>query len=647
MAIPDYQSLMLPVLSEASKGAGEVRISDVRGRIAEQLELTPEDLGIRLPSGRQGAFENKVHWAKFYLGKAGLIESTRWGRFKITARGQQVLDAHPARIDNDFLDQFEEFRQFKKSAEATPQDRLPIKPASVDQTETPDEIMRVAHRQIETLLAQELLHRIRASPPDFFERLIVSLLLNMGYGGSVSDAGHALGGSGDDGVDGVIDQDALGLDRVYVQAKHYGNGNNIGPGAIRDFFGSLDRHKAAKGLFVTTSEFSPAARETAKLLSKRIVLIDGEQLTALMIRHNVGCRVEDTNLKTAKVTWPHRAAIDPRAGRRGGRVNRRELMLLLGGMAVARPLAAQQPERVRRIGVLISLPESDPAEPARLTAFVQALERLGWVEGKNIRIDYRFAASDPTLFKTYAAELVGLAPDVILATSSSAVAALRQLTRTIPIVFSPVADPVGQGFVQSLARPGGNLTGFSTYGAELMGKWVQLLKEVAPSVTRVAVIFNPDTAPHAPMFNRAIEAAAPSFGITVTLAPVHDDAGIEAAIATHAREPGGGLINFPESFSDTHKDVIIAAALRHGLPQIGQPNLTRAGGLMSYYLSIGDEYYAQAAPYIDRILWGASPADLPVQQPVKYSLIINLRTAKALGLTVPQSILQNADEVIE
>jgi len=330
-------------------------------------------------------------------------------------------------------------------------------------------------------------------------------------------------------------------------------------------------------------------------------------------------------------------------------MKRRDVLLLFGGAAVAWPLAghAQQRERVRRVGVLMSLPENDPVSQPRLTAFVQALGHFGWVEGKNIRIDYRFGASDPILFKTYAAELVGLMPDVILATSSSAVAALRQLTRTIPIVFSPVADPVGQGFVQSLARPGGNLTGFSSYDAELMGKWVQLLKEVAPSVTRVAVIFNPDTAPHAPLYNRAIEAAAPSFGMTVTLAPVHDDAGIEAAIAAQAREPGGGLINFPESFSVTHRDVIVAAALRHGLPQIGQPSLTRAGGLMSYDGVIGDEYYAQAAPYIDRILKGASPADLPVQQPTKYSLIINLKTAKALGLTVPQSILQRADEVIE
>jgi putative ABC transport system substrate-binding protein len=294
----------------------------------------------------------------------------------------------------------------------------------------------------------------------------------------------------------------------------------------------------------------------------------------------------------------------------------------------------------------MSLHENDPSSQVLVTAFAQALERFGWVEGKNIRIDYRFAARDPALFKTYAAELVGLAPDAILATSSSAVAALRQQSRTIPVVFTPVADPVGQGFVQSLARPGGNITGFSGGDAELMGKWLQLLKEVAPRVTRVAVIFNPDTAPYAPLFNRAIEAAARSFGVTVTLAPVHDDAGIEEAIAIQARKPGGGLICLSDTFNVTHRDVIIASASRHGLPQIGQPDLTRAGGLMSYWHDIVDGY-AQAASYIHRILKRASPADLPVQQPTKYSLIINLKSAKALGLTVPPSMLDLADEVIE
>lgn len=231
-----------------------------------------------------------------YLSKAGLIEATRWGYFTITPRGQEVIETNPAKIDNDFLNQFEEFRRFKeKAALSITQDmdgaREPIFSSA---KETPDETMRAAHKQIEASLAQDLLDRILAAPPNFFERLIVKLLVNMGYGGSAANAGRALGRSGDDGVDGVIDQDALGLDRVYVQAKRYKEGNNIGSGPIRDFFGSLDRFKAAKGLFVTTSAFSSSAKETAELLSKRIVLIDGDQLTVLMIRHNVGCRVEET-----------------------------------------------------------------------------------------------------------------------------------------------------------------------------------------------------------------------------------------------------------------------------------------------------------------------------------------------------------------
>jgi restriction system protein len=284
---------MLPVLRAASQG--EVRISDVRNKVGEQLGLTAEDYAVRLPSDRQGAFENRVHWAKFYLGKAGLIEATRRGYLKITPRGRQTLDANPAKIDNAYLSKFDEFRQFtEKSARSTTQDALPLEPELTTQTETPDVIMRAAHKQIEASLAQDLLDRIRAAPPNFFEHLIIRLLLNMGYGGSAADAGRAIGRSGDDGVDGVIDQDALGLDRVYVQAKRYKEGNNIGSGAIRDFFGSLDRHKAAKGLFVTTSVFSPSARQTADMLSKRIVLVDGDLLATLMIRHNVGCRVEDT-----------------------------------------------------------------------------------------------------------------------------------------------------------------------------------------------------------------------------------------------------------------------------------------------------------------------------------------------------------------
>ena len=291
MPIPDYQSLMIHVLSASADG--EVRVGEVVDRLADQLGVTPEDRSELLPSGKQTVFANRVHWAKTYLNKAGLIEPTRRGHFRITPRGQQVMASHPRRIDNTFLNKFAEFRQFKERSAldaASDDDSLAV---TLSAHETPDEAMRVAHRQIETSLAQDLLDRIYAAPPAFFERLIVTLLLRMGYGGSARDAGRALGRSGDDGVDGVIDQDTLGLDRVYIQAKRYSGGNNIGSGAIRDFFGSLDRHKAAKGLFVTTSAFSPSARETAEFLSKRIVLIDGQQLAKLMIRYDVGCRVEE------------------------------------------------------------------------------------------------------------------------------------------------------------------------------------------------------------------------------------------------------------------------------------------------------------------------------------------------------------------
>jgi restriction system protein len=293
MAVPDYQSLMLPVLMVSV--TDEIRIGDAIDRLAEKLSLSPDEKAQLLPSGKQTAFGNRVHWAKTYLTKAGLLESTRRGHFKITDRGRQVIAAHPRRIDNEYLNQFAEFRQFKeRSVQGAVQEGTPsVEPALVSRMETPDEIMRVAHKQIETSLGQDLLDRVRAAPPAFFERLMVNLLLSMGYGGSAMDAGRALGRSGDDGVDGVIDQDALGLDRVYVQAKRYAQGNNIGAGAIRDFFGSLDRHKATKGLFVTTSTFSPSARETAEFLSKRIVLIDGDHLAKLMISNNVGCRIEE------------------------------------------------------------------------------------------------------------------------------------------------------------------------------------------------------------------------------------------------------------------------------------------------------------------------------------------------------------------
>ncbi|WP_166141657.1 restriction endonuclease [Methylosinus sp. RM1] len=293
MAIPDYQSLMLPVLSAAS--LGEARIGDVVERVAESLALTAEERAQLLPSGRQTLFANRVHWAKTYLNKAGLVEITRRGHFTITDRGKRALQSNPGRIDNVFLNRFEEFRDFVKGSQQEDAEAAPVALSPIEfRSQTPDEIMREAHREIDASLRRDLLDRVRGASPEFFERLLVNLLLGMGFGGSVADAGRALGRSGDDGVDGVIDQDALGLDRVYIQAKRYAEGNNVGSGAIRDFFGSLDRHKATKGLFVTTSRFSASAIETAQFLSKRIVLIDGDQLTKLMIRYNVGCRVEET-----------------------------------------------------------------------------------------------------------------------------------------------------------------------------------------------------------------------------------------------------------------------------------------------------------------------------------------------------------------
>jgi putative tryptophan/tyrosine transport system substrate-binding protein len=328
-------------------------------------------------------------------------------------------------------------------------------------------------------------------------------------------------------------------------------------------------------------------------------------------------------------------------------LRRRELITVFG-VAAAWPLAgrAQQREQIRRVGWLMPWSEADPLAQACVQSFTQALAGFGWHGGRNIQIDYRFALNDSALFKAYASELVGVLPHAVVASTPPAIMALHERTQTIPLVFVLVPDPVGQGLVQSLARPGGNITGFGVVDAPIMGKWLQLLKEAAPTVTRVGIIFNPDTSPHAPRFNRAIETAAPVFGVTITLAPVRDETAIEEAITTQAGEPGGGLICLPDSFSVTHAGTIVGAATRHGLPLIGLPPLVRAGGLISYFFDPIDAH-AEAASYIDRILKGASPADLPVQQPTKYSLIINLKTAKVLGLTVPPSMLDLADEVIE
>jgi restriction system protein len=285
---------MLPVLRAASES--EVRISDVVERLADEFPMSAEERSQLLPSGRQTTFANRVNWAKSYLGKAGLIELTKRAHFRITEQGRKVLAAAPQRIDVKYLSRFPSFQQFREAKDEREGDETasPLT-ASMETTLAPDEVMRNAHRQLESALAEELMQRIQSGTPAFFESLVVRLLVGMGYGGSVTDVSKALtGGSGNGGVDGVIDQDRLGLDRIYVQAKRYADGNSVGASAIRDFFGSLNLFKATKGVFVTASTFSSQARETAAKLGSRIVLIDGRQLTRLMIRHGVGCRIEET-----------------------------------------------------------------------------------------------------------------------------------------------------------------------------------------------------------------------------------------------------------------------------------------------------------------------------------------------------------------
>jgi restriction system protein len=295
MSIPDYQTLMLPVLKKAA--TGEVKISTVIEELSEELGLTDDEKAELLPSGKQTTIANRIHWAKSYLKQAGLVDATRRAHFVISERGRVILAGNPKSIDNRTLEAFDEFQEFKsrqRSQDGVDEEINSQEDLIGGATQTPDELMRTAHRTIENTLRSEMLDKIRVSSPAFFEGLVVNLLVAMGYGGSVTNAGRAIGRSSDGGIDGVIDQDALGLDRVYVQAKRYADGNNIGSGAIRDFFGSLDRFKATKGLFVTTSRFTSEALETADLLSKRIVLIDSEALTKLMVRYNVGCRVEET-----------------------------------------------------------------------------------------------------------------------------------------------------------------------------------------------------------------------------------------------------------------------------------------------------------------------------------------------------------------
>ncbi len=294
MAIPDYQTLMLPVLRHSA--SGEVRIGDVVDKLAIEFQLNDDELAELIPSGKQTTFSNRVHWAKSYLKQAGLVQATKRAHFAITRRGSDVLKSGLTKIDIKYLKQFAEFVDFQNRSsteEAVEMLELPSNDGQLNDSITPDDLMRQTSRTIHIALGNEILDRLRISKPAFFERVVVQLLLAMGYGGTLAQAGKAIGKSGDNGVDGVIDQDTLGLDRVYVQAKRYAEDVTVGAGDIRDFFGSLDMHKASKGLFVTTSSFTKAAMETAEKLGKRIVLIDGRDLTKLMIRFNVGCRVEE------------------------------------------------------------------------------------------------------------------------------------------------------------------------------------------------------------------------------------------------------------------------------------------------------------------------------------------------------------------
>ena len=328
--------------------------------------------------------------------------------------------------------------------------------------------------------------------------------------------------------------------------------------------------------------------------------------------------------------------------------SRREFIALLGGAAAAWPLAAraQQPERVRRIGVLTNLAADDPEGQVRNTAFAQALAQLGWTVGQNLRIENRWAAADAERIRRYAAELVALTPDVVLATGAAGVAPLLQATRTVPVVFVLVPDPVGAGFVDSLARPGGNATGFVQFDYGISGKWLELLKEIAPGVTRVAVLRDPATTAGQGQIG-AIQAMAPSFGVEVTPINVRDSGEIERAITAFVRTSRDGLIVTGSALTVFHRDLIVTLAARHKLPTVYfQRIFVTSGGLISYGADMVDQY-RRAAGYVDRILKGEKPADLPVQAPTKYELVINLKTAKALGLEVPPTLLARADEVIE
>jgi putative ABC transport system substrate-binding protein len=333
----------------------------------------------------------------------------------------------------------------------------------------------------------------------------------------------------------------------------------------------------------------------------------------------------------------------------GADMRRRDFITLLGGAAVAWPLTAraqQQAGKIRRIGVLMGFPEGDQHGQAFVAALRQGLQSLGWIEGSNVRIDYRWAGGDPEKARTFARELIAMTPDVIVPSTNQVTEIVRQETKSIPIVFAYLGDPVGSGLVLSIQRPGGNVTGFPVFVESMGSKWLELFREVAPRAKRAGFIFHPDAVPNVGLF-RAAEAAAPSLKLNVIPIPVHNAAEIERGITAFSAEADGGLIVAVHAVTVSSRALIIDLAARHRLPAVyGDRNFTESGGLLSYG-SNGADLFRRAASYVDLVLKGAKPADLPVQLPTKFELIVNLKTAKALGLDVPNTLLSTADVVIE
>jgi putative ABC transport system substrate-binding protein len=330
-------------------------------------------------------------------------------------------------------------------------------------------------------------------------------------------------------------------------------------------------------------------------------------------------------------------------------MKRRDFITLLGGAAAAWPLAAraQRAGAVRRVGVLMNSDETDADFRGFVASFELGLRKLGWIEGENLRIEVRWNAGDAQRARTLATELLQLSPDVILASSTTNLAELLRRGPTMPVVFVLVADPVEQGFVSNLAHPGGNITGFASFEFAIGGKWIELLKQIAPGLAHVTLVFNPDTSPQSRFFFTSLESAAPALGVELSAAPVHAVAEIEQAIETVSRRPNGGLIFPTDNFLTIRRQLIVESAARHRVPAIyALPFFTAIGGLMSYSID-WDSQFRQAAVYIDRILKGAKPGDLPVQGPTKYSFVINLKAAKALGIEVPTNLLLTADDYIE